>query len=165
LCLNCGLCCNGTLFGDVKLQPPDDPGRLAALGLAVPVARGRPHLPQPCAALEGCRCRVYVARPSRCQQFDCALLLAVGQGRTTAAAAQRVIANTLRRVARVDGLLRQLGAAPSGRPLAQRVRRLSQRLVGHELDADSAPQFSELTLAFHALNLQLQKKFLSLPSG
>ena len=163
LCLRCGLCCNGVLFGDVKLQAPDDPGRLEALGLAVPVARGRPHLPQPCAALEGCRCRVYAARPSRCREFDCALLLAVGEGRTTAAAVQRVIQTTLRRVARVEELLRRLGAVSTGRPLVERVRRLSQRLAGQQLDADCARQLSELTLAFHALNLQLQKRFLSLP--
>src|SRR5438132_2396309 len=35
LCLECGLCCNGVIFADVRLQPGDDPKRLKALGLAV----------------------------------------------------------------------------------------------------------------------------------
>lgn len=33
LCLTCGICCNGTLFRDVELQPGEDVGRFAELGL------------------------------------------------------------------------------------------------------------------------------------
>jgi uncharacterized protein len=33
LCLNCGLCCNGVIFADVKLVPEDNSARLRSLGL------------------------------------------------------------------------------------------------------------------------------------
>ena len=60
LCLACGLCCDGTLFADVKLQPADEPERLRQHGLRLLHERAGkdllpddPHLrfSQPCAAL------------------------------------------------------------------------------------------------------------------
>ena len=41
LCLACGLCCNGALFKDVKLQSGDDPEQLASLGLPLTALRRR----------------------------------------------------------------------------------------------------------------------------
>src|SRR5437868_1476023 len=88
LCLECGLCCNGVIFADVRLQRGDDPGRLRALGLPIATPHApssasplrktggvpAPRFAQPCAALDGCRCRIYADRPAYCRQFDCLLL-------------------------------------------------------------------------------------------
>jgi hypothetical protein len=151
------------LFRDVKLQPTDDFSRLKTIELSLPPAHGGLRLPQPCAALEGCRCRIYEARPSRCRHFDCALLLALNEGRLSQAAALRIIQNTLRRGAKVERLLRELGDCAAHRPLSRRVQLLTQRLAGLPLDRKPAHLLSELTLAYHALSLQLQARFLSLP--
>jgi Fe-S-cluster containining protein len=35
LCLECGLCCNGVIFADARLQPGDNAERLQSLGLTV----------------------------------------------------------------------------------------------------------------------------------
>ena len=51
LCRACGLCCDGTLFKDVELQPGDDAGRLQAAGLKLETLRTKPRFAQPCAAL------------------------------------------------------------------------------------------------------------------
>ena len=51
LCPNCGLCCNGVLFADVELQPGDDAGRLAALGMALKKKGGQRAFVQPCRCL------------------------------------------------------------------------------------------------------------------
>src|SRR5215472_953064 len=86
LCLSCGLCCNGVIFADVRLKPSDDPARLRALGL--PLSGQTPgskkavlNFNQPCAALEGCSCRIYADRPNHCRHFECLLLKSAKAGR------------------------------------------------------------------------------------
>ena len=101
LCLACGLCCNGVLFKDVELQPGDDAIGLRKQGL--PVSRPRSpvgvlRFPQPCAALgPDCRCHIYPDRPTRCQQFECALLKAVLDKRIQLPVALTTIRTTLQR--------------------------------------------------------------------
>ncbi len=72
LCLSCGLCCNGALFGRVAVSE-DEAARLRVLGLHVlHPPDEQPLFVQPCAALEeDLRCRVYEARPETCRKFNC----------------------------------------------------------------------------------------------
>jgi hypothetical protein len=73
LCQRCGLCCDGTLFSHAPVLTPEA-DLLVALGLPIrPRADATPTLPQPCAALEGSRCRIYAQRPVACRGFDCLL--------------------------------------------------------------------------------------------
>ena len=75
LCLQCGLCCNGVLFADVKLRPADDPERLKAGGLPVRGKGKNLGFAQPCAALQpDGKCCVYQDRPAMCRQFECGVL-------------------------------------------------------------------------------------------
>jgi len=76
LCLSCGLCCDGSLFGRVPLEAREiEPARKARLRL---VDGG---FEQPCEALvtvgarAGARrsCRVYRDRPAACSRFVCRL--------------------------------------------------------------------------------------------
>src|SRR5229473_316362 len=90
ICLACGLCCNGTIFADVKLQAGDDTSRFRSLGVGLrqvgcesglSQSRLRPaSVPQPCAAFDGCRCQIYAERPKYCRQFECLLLRSVWLG-------------------------------------------------------------------------------------
>jgi len=73
LCLACGLCCAGALFGHVRLTPSEVP-RILELGLPVYSQTDYPAMLQPCAALDGTACRVYQERPMRCIAFRCHLL-------------------------------------------------------------------------------------------
>jgi uncharacterized protein len=91
LCTACGLCCDGTLFGSVRLAP----GEAARIGLPV---LGE-LLPQPCAALEGARCAIYAARPAGCRAFDCLLLHALRDGEVGLDEALQTVAEARRRVA------------------------------------------------------------------
>ena len=108
LCPACGLCCSGVIFADVGLQRRDDAARLRSLGLPVSVPRSAlrpPHLAQPCAAFDGCRCRVYADRPQYCREFECVLLQSVKTGHTQAAAALRIIRTARERADKVRRLL------------------------------------------------------------
>ena len=164
LCLTCGLCCDGTLFKDVQVAGARDRDRLAAWGVRLQPASGRStaptRLPQPCQALDGCTCRVYPDRPSRCRDFECLLFKSVLQGKTGERAAGRIVRTAVQRRDRVRGLLAELGDQDSGAALSIRFRRMRERFErGGEQDAGRLGLFGDLTMAVHDLNLALSQAF------
>lgn len=165
LCPQCAMCCNGVLFKDVELQPGDDRAKLRALGLPLTPRRAprsalrTQKFPQPCAALDGCTCRIYADRPGRCRGFDCALLQALAAGETDTAAALRVIQRTRGLAEKVRRLLRESGDTDEQLSLSRRFRRTQRRLESLQLDDDTAEIFGQLTLAVHDLNLALRQHF------
>jgi Fe-S-cluster containining protein len=162
LCKACGLCCDGVIFANLALQPGDDAARLRSLGLPVRSLHSAlrpPHLAQPCAAFDGCRCRVYADRPQYCRQFECVLLKSVKAGRTEPAAALRIVRAARERADKVRGLLHALGDTDEQLPLSARFRRTGKRLSEGDLDEETAEAYGELTLAVHYLNLLLGEAF------
>jgi Fe-S-cluster containining protein len=168
LCLACGLCCNGVIFADVKLQPEEDADHLRAIGLRLILkaeaggprsAPRTPHFRQPCAALDGCTCRIYSERPKYCRQFECLLLKSVKAGRTRSPAALAIIRDARKRAEKVRRLLRALGDADEEVALNVRFQRTARRLEAAGLDKQAADTYGELTLAVHDLNLLLSERF------
>jgi uncharacterized protein len=165
LCPECALCCNGVLFKDVELQPGDDTKKLESLGLPISEPKTRKSqianrkFPQPCAALDGCRCSIYSDRPARCRQFECALLKSVQAAETEVAVALRVIRTTRQRAERVRALLREAGDVDETLALSLRFKRTKKRFEASPPDEAAAEIFSRLTLAVHDLNLLLSGKF------
>ena len=154
------MCCNGVLFKDVELQSGDDAAQLRALGLSIRAEK----FPQPCVALDGCRCRIYLDRPLRCRQFECALLQSVQSGEMEVPAALRVIRLARERAGKVRGLLRELGNDDESLALSLRFKRMKKRFESSPPDDDTAEVFSRLTLAVHDLNRVLREKFYPSPS-
>ena len=158
LCLSCGLCCNGVIFRDVKLRARDDVAVLQSYGLPI-LGQGSGRLAQPCAALDGCRCRVYANRPMYCQQFECGLFKGVVAGHVKLAAALRLVRNARRRVQQVGRLLRGLGDQDDQSPLKARFDRVVEQASHGLPDKKTAGRFGRLTLAMHELNLLLSDWF------
>jgi hypothetical protein len=176
ICLACGLCCNGVIFADVKLQPGDNPAPLQLLGLPLRFGRNpRQEAPassattgsvlhtakftQPCAAYDGRHCRIYSDRPRYCREFECQLLKNVRAGRTRIDVALAIIRTARRRADKVRRLLRQLGDSDDATALRVRVRCTSKRLEKLGPDDAGAEVYRQLTLAFHNLNLLLSEAF------
>lgn len=102
LCLACGLCCDGTLFARVPISS-DDAARLALFGISVETRPdGSVALPQRCAALNGCECRAYAQRPTRCREYQCNLYSAVQADEVDVQEALRVVAGAHQRVQRLS---------------------------------------------------------------
>lgn len=177
-CFECGLCCNGVIFADVRLQPGDDAAHLEAQGLPMARTRSKPtrapratrdsNLPrdarrpkfvQPCAAFDGCRCRIYLDRPQYCRHFECSLLQKLKDGRVDAVSGSRVVRSARRCADEVKRLLRELGDASENVALSVRVRRMRKRMETGKFDDDTAELFSRLTLAVHDLNVLLSEAF------
>ena len=161
LCLQCGLCCNGAIFGDVKLQPGESSRRLKQLGL--PLLPGRAgcaaRFTQPCCAFQNGLCQIYAERPHHCREFECLLLKRVHAGDVEYSEALRTVQTARKRLAGVCTLLRELGDKDEGVALKLRVQRVSRRLQRNVPNARTADLFGQLTLAFHDLNLLLSQEF------
>jgi len=163
LCLACGLCCDGTLFGHVKLGPGEDAKKLKALGLPVSVSRAKPPVSrflQPCAALCADRtCRLYADRPLQCRTFECGVFKDAQAGRITFATALRLVKQARQRADTVRRLLRELGDTAEHRSLTERFDRTQRRMESGRADEAAGDTFAALSLAMHDFNLLSHEKF------
>jgi Fe-S-cluster containining protein len=162
LCLSCALCCDGTLFHDVRLRVGDKTAPLKALGLPLRTWGNSVRLLQPCPALDGMRCQAYKARPHHCRHFDCLLYKAVQKQEVTWERALKLVQAARKQAQRVRRLIAKLetGRPPaSGLDLRQRYTRLAIFMETTPCTPEQAALFSDLTLAFHRLNLRLRKHF------
>ncbi len=163
LCVACGLCCDGTLFDNVRLGAGDDAQKLKTLGLPVAVTRGREPAAlfrQPCSALCADRtCRVYADRPGQCRAFECGVFKAAETGRITFAAARRQVKRARRKADHIRRLLLELGDTDEARSLGDRFRRTQRRMEAGGAGAAAGDTFAELGLAVHRFNLLAHEKF------
>ncbi len=163
LCLECGLCCNGVIFADVELQPLEVRSLKSKFQSLKPSPPSpsieKAKLPQPCAAFDGCRCRIYSDRPTYCRQFECLLLKNVQAGRVERAAALRIIRTARQRADKVRGLLRELGDTAEEKALSHRFQRAAKQFENAPLTDARAQTYADLTLAVHDLNLLLSEAF------
>jgi Fe-S-cluster containining protein len=163
LCLECGLCCNGVIFADGQLQAGDDVKHLQSLGLVLASNQKsqikNQKFQQPCAAFDGCRCRIYADRPKYCREFECLLLQSVNDGRLETSAALRIIRTARQRAEKVKRLLREMGDTDEHVALSKRFRRTKKRAEAGALDEETADIFGQLTLAVHDLNVLLSEAF------
>jgi len=152
LCLQCGLCCNGVLFGDVRPEAGDRSPLFAG---------GRSRVNQPCPALNAatCACAIYTERPARCRKFECKQLIAVSAGEISAEAALRKIRATKKLAGKVEWLLGELGFNDTALPLNRRFKCCQRAAETGKLPAENFDTLAELQLAVHELTLLLAKDF------
>jgi hypothetical protein len=99
LCRDCGLCCDGSLFTHVGLEP-EEVDQLHALGIPTQTRRsGTEVLPQRCSALKGRLCQIYAARPSSCAAYHCVLAASLLEGQVTLEKAQATVKKAQRLIA------------------------------------------------------------------
>jgi Fe-S-cluster containining protein len=74
LCQSCGLCCDGSLFGRVRLEPSEV---ASARRHRLPVVANGSSFAEPCTALvtrdSHHHCAIYAERPEACRRFACKL--------------------------------------------------------------------------------------------
>ena len=157
LCPACGLCCNGVLFGSVRLDDQDnldvfrkhqfEPQRLAdGWGIL-----------QPCRACRERECAIYPDRPRQCREVVCRLLDRLAHGQTDRAVALRTIQETRRLAARVESLLVRLGHTETSLSLSRRFRRCVANPP--EESSEHLETRAELMLAVQALTGRLRDEF------
>lgn len=160
LCPQCGLCCNGVLFGDVELQRGDDGKKLATLGVELLLKGRKKAFSQPCACFDGSLCTIYTDRPKRCRSFECRQVKQVDAGKVSLAAAQRKIQEARRRADEVLRLVRECGDANEAMPLNKRYASVMAQPMDLAGDDAFIERRSELMLAVGRLVDVLERDFL-----
>ena len=93
LCRKCGFCCDGTLFKKVQLEEQDDASKL--LLFQITSVEDTFYFHQPCFVFDHLKgCRIYDARPIKCKEFACKLLLLLRNKELSLQAATGVIEQT-----------------------------------------------------------------------
>ncbi|MBI1178201.1 hypothetical protein GC207_12270 [bacterium] len=160
LCSQCGLCCDGVLFADVKLQSDEDADFLKQAGLPIRRRGTLCGFSQPCPALRNDgRCEIYQHRPSMCRQFECGVLKEFLAGTVTETAALREIRKAKRLARKVVGLLECAGDRDGNRPLMKRYQKVMRQPIDLH-DTGSGDQRGALMLAVQELSEILQRRFL-----
>jgi Fe-S-cluster containining protein len=159
LCPKCGLCCNGVLFADVRLQTGDSARRLAELGLPLKKTAGLPAFPQPCAGFDGTLCRIYADRPKHCRAFECGLLKRVQAGEIDADTALKKIAGAKRLAEKVRRLLRRLGDRDEQLALTLRYARVMRQPVDFSGSKEAFEARGKLMPVVNDLMQALQRDF------
>lgn len=159
LCAACGMCCDGTMFQIVRMQPGEVPAELGKLGLKIRCRDGEYYMEQPCSALREKRCTVYDQRPVRCRLFNCQQLGRVERGETTKSEAMTMIIETRVLVEKVRGLIEQSGLREDGQALVERYERVASTPVNQALEPELVAVRVELDEVMRKLKLRLNREF------
>jgi uncharacterized protein len=152
LCLQCGLCCNGVLFADVRAGR-DDPS---------PIFRQYgSRVVQPCPAFNSgaCTCAIYAERPGRCRKFECRQLLAVRAGTVATTAALRRIRTARKLVAKIENLLGELDFNQTNLPLKRRFQKCQRAAENGKMASSQLDRLARLQFAMHQLTILLAEHF------
>ena len=103
LCLDCGLCCDGSIFGKARLRP-DELELSVAAGLERVDDDGQAFFRLGCSCLDRTACRIYEKRPETCRTFRCALLNRLDTGDVDFMTAKTMVAEARRLADRADEL-------------------------------------------------------------
>jgi Fe-S-cluster containining protein len=129
LCLSCGLCCDGTLFGTTPVAPHDDFPALEAARIAVSIDGGERRFEQPCPAHDGRACGIYANRPAACRTYQCDLLRRVEEGAIDSSEALAVIGEAVRLKRSLVQAVRDFESGDATRnSRAKLMKQLSERL-------------------------------------
>jgi Fe-S-cluster containining protein len=146
------MCCDGTLFHSVVLQPTDSPRTLSSLGLTLKRKPGGTSFRQPCSAHHNNQCAIYENRPQRCRLFNCQQVLRVASGEITQSSAQETIASTRQKIRQVVEKIERLTETNPNQGLAQR---FSVALA----NTSPSQERAELEAAMTELQAILDKEF------
>ena len=146
------MCCDGTLFHSVVLQPNDSATSLSALGLILKRKKGSLSFRQPCPAHQNNQCGIYENRPHRCRLFHCQQLLQVSSGTLSQTQALETIHSTREKIQKIEKLIAKITETNPSHGLTQRVATALAT-------APSTPLHADLTLAMDELNQIFNEQF------
>lgn len=141
LCLECGLCCDGSIFSHVELSLSD----CDRLGVD---HSNSSRLYFPCQHLDGKRCSIYPSRPKICASYRCKTLTALENGDISPAEAHY----TVHRAAKLGHEFEQ--AIPTGMTRKQAIVCVVTDQCPQEA---SDEQFLRLRLAYVALQAMVDR--------
>jgi uncharacterized protein len=149
LCQTCALCCDGTIFSHVPIEPTEV-ASIRSVGLEVFDAENNAHFVQPCMKLENTSCSIYANRPETCRNFRCRVLRRLEVGELSTERAHSLVNQAKTLISALRDLL-----VSQGDPTRSIWKRLDELAKAESLQLES-PEFSRRhsPLGMHAVVLQ-----------
>lgn len=148
LCVSCGLCCDGTLFGFVPVTDDEADTLQHRLPMHRDEESGESQFSQCCVALGTGGCGLYADRPIVCSSYQCSLLRRVNAGELDRDDGLDVIDRIRVLVARLDVVL------PPGQSFWPRTQEL--RLAGEPEGEEARRAFAATLLDLNVLDRILE---------
>jgi len=159
ICIGCGMCCDGTMFGSVCLSDGDSADQLRSSGIEVTVAGDTTSFGQPCAAFRSGQCMVYEQRPSVCQGYRCLLLRRFEANEVSRSEALALIAQTMALRDRVRSALTAWVETKDMLSLGNLYRLMLEELDTMEDQPTARRENAELLMEVAALRAILAREF------
>lgn len=159
LCKGCGLCCDGSLFPRVHLQPSDSAQELKGQGMLVHHKKKYDFFEQPCSCFKQKSCSIYEQRPSRCRLFECQQLKRLKTAETTETAVEELIFLAHQKINDFKKLLQLSGKSNPKNPLTKQYEQIIAEPVNSDLEKEKFELREQLILAFENLQLFFKKEF------
>lgn len=160
LCVKCGMCCDGTMFHLVRMQPADSVAALNVLGMKLKKKKGENYIGQPCPMLKQQRCSIYEGRPERCRLFECQQLKLLNAGTITEEQVEATILEAKQRVNAILDLIERSGHHNKRQPLTVRYDRVMSLPLSEACDKAAIEMHAELQRLMKALQELLAREFM-----
>jgi len=145
ICLDCGMCCDGTLVGQVTIREEEFAGLDGVLEFEKEGSNG--CILTPCSKLCG-GCTVYADRPQECRKFECDVLVKVNQGSLAGSDALMLIAEMKVELDRLKTAMKSLPVVLSSKAFFFKMKELAQKREWLESNYSLSPSqlglFSEV---------------------
>lgn len=161
VCLDCGLCCDGTLLTHAPLLPDDDMVGLSKWPLRIKVVQDESRMLLPCPACQGGCCTTYQHRPAICAAYRCALRIGYDAGSVTADEARVLIAAVVTLRDQIRPALEELTGLAGLHSLGELFQVAVARLEGLDAQDPQTSQGRQLMLDMAALEVVLSRHFRS----
>ena len=158
LCIDCGLCCDGTMYSTVEINEADRQARLQKKGFNLLLQDGKSVFEQPCTAFGSGCCSIYAQRPAMCRAYRCALLRKHDANEISTHDAKALIAGTIAARDRVRPALEQLTGAESSLSLPKLLKLMEDVLASMDI-ATRRRDHGELLLDVGVLRVLLMQHF------
>ncbi len=160
LCVQCGLCCDGTIFEHAQVFPEDDLAQLETNGFILLTAAEKTSFALPCHHQQDRVCTIYQQwRPTICHTFRCALLRRFDAGELAWEEAHAQIERTVALAERIRAQLPVPGEHER-RSLKQRMSawQQAQRAAGVDVQRAFAPLLLDFVSLQRLLDLHFRLK-------
>lgn len=157
ICIQCGLCCDGTLFNHARIQESEPLETGYSFETFV---RRRPGFRLPCTYLKNRVCSIYDQRPySICASFRCKLLRAVNSGNVKYADALKTINEVIALKTRIESQILEHHPENKGDSLPRKLKQFKLHFADAMNDVEIRKKFGYIFLSYFILNMKLSTSF------
>ncbi|MCE7992562.1 MAG: YkgJ family cysteine cluster protein [Roseivirga sp.] len=157
LCLKCGICCDGTAFGQAVLENKDL--NTATQQISLLDKEGKRILKLPCQALSDCSCTIYANRPKVCATYECILLKQYINGKVTESIAHQTIHRVKSIREEIETQLKETGNENQKEDIHARMRDFERDLLTRMPPVEYRQLHGPLLLKYKVLQKLLIDRF------